>query len=120
MHINPSNINTYELDYTNMLWLVDYKLAKHKELFDEAFGIYVQTLTGKIEVEFGFSELLRLRHEALIKVNHFLADPASEKEHDMTEDDVEGWAIYEEVSEAYRIYDFFVVRLHKNLSNYKP
>lgn len=109
--INPSLVNSFELDYKKLNSLMQYKLPKSEQTFNKAYEIYTKTLNGVHTFEKGFNDLFLLRHDALMEVNKFLFDEDQEKLYDMKDDDEEGWSLYKEKSEEYRILDFFFTRL---------
>ena len=111
IEIDPNLVNPFELGYNNMQKLMQYKLPESEATFKSAFELYTKTLKGDISFEKGLNKLFLLRHDALMSVNKFLFDEDQEKLHDMKEDDVEGWAMYKQRAEEYRIHDFFFTRL---------
>ena len=111
IEIDPNLVNPFELGYNNMQKLMQYKLPESEATFKSAFELYAKTLRGDISFEKGLNKLFLLRHDALMSVNKFLFDEDQEKLYDMKDDDEEGWSLYKEKSEEYRILDFFFTRL---------
>lgn len=108
----------YNCEQDRLKKLVHFKLPESSESFNSFYNIYKN---HSVNPNSTFRDLFKLRHSSLMDLNNFLFDSEQEKKYDMREEDVEGWKVYEKLSERYRIADFFFTRVvdefNKNLSN---